>query len=101
MKNQNLNIGDKLLCKNSSKNLSSNEFPIYSGPSLSKGLEYEIVDIKYNHENIDTGYYYYVSQNNNRIVGHTNEFLFYTSFYTKNEIRKIKLNKLINEESKS
>ena len=54
-----------------------------------------------NHENIDTGYYYYVSQNNNRIVGHTNEFLFYTSFYTKNEIRKIKLNKLINEESKS
>ena len=84
MKKQNLNIGDKLLCK-----IDVNK----SYLTLTKGVEYIILSA-----DIDVLYYKY------NIIDDTNKDFYYIEefddyFYTKNEVRKIKLEKLKNEEA--
>ena len=84
MKNQNFNIGDKLLCK-----IDVNK----SYLTLTKGVEYIILSA-----DIDVLYYKY------NIIDDTNKDFYYIEefddyFYTKNEVRKIKLEKLKNEEA--
>jgi len=92
MKNQNFNIGDKLLCK-----IDVNK----SYLTLTKGVEYIILSADFDvllSADIDVLYYKY------NIIDDTNKDFYYIEefddyFYTKNEVRKIKLEKLKNEEA--
>ena len=92
MKNQNLNVGDKLLCKKSLSN--KNKTVIY----LIEFKYYYIVDICI-YEDGDYIYSIYsiCCDISYQIINFKYEDEFYEYFYRKNEIRKIKLNKLINE----
>ena len=100
MKNQNLNIGDKLLCKNYLKTEYSR---------LIEGDYYLLVDFEiFNHEeycdvnytfydeyNYDD-YVYYIDDNNHHSFSILDEKDLYKYFYKKNEIRNMKLEKLKN-----
>ena len=82
MKNQNLNVGDKLLCK---KDLTTS-YSIYHKD------RYYIVHFIINY---DDDYQYLISDDKNTYSSfkYDEEYL-YTYFYRKNEVRKIKLKKL-------
>ena len=96
MKNQNLNKGDKLLCKKDS---------FYSNYVLTEGIEYEILSIivnyipTYNHYSIIGDYNYYIKDDDGELCL-IYETDFYDFFCSKNELRKIKLTKIY-EESES
>jgi len=87
MKDQNLNVGDKLLCKNDY---------VINKISIHKGREYEITEILLNAWVVNDGderFYYIIDDDDCKVeiqrIEELNSF-----FYTKNEIRKIKLKKL-------
>ena len=89
MKNQNINVGDKLLCKKylnigSSSHFNYGEYYIVSNIII----EYDL-------------YCYIISEDNNYGYPFINSDYLYSHFYTKKEERKIKLNKLINEKTES
>ena len=88
MKNQNLNKGDKILCKNDIHN---------SRINFTKGIEYYIVAIEHKNDNYDddgSNYYYYISDDNSQIIVSENERLIYNYFYTNQEVRNMKLKKI-------
>lgn len=80
MKEQNLNIGDTLLCKLNNK-------------VLIKGKSYVICDI-IEVSIILNDYIYYISTGSYELLSFWQEFLLYEYFYTKKEERKIKLERL-------
>ena len=81
MKKQNINKGDRLLCKED-----------FSGAF--KKYKYYYVDNfkKYSTNNID--YFYYIRTETNAVLPFYNEEYFYEFFCTKKEERNIKLTKL-------
>jgi len=87
MKNQNLNVGDKLLCK---KNLNE----LYA--SFNKNKYYIVYDIKLFDNNTDYCYYIEFDKKKYYSFRYSVRF-FYEHFYTKQEERKIKLEKLYEE----
>ena len=87
MKNQNINVGDKLLCK---KYLN-----IGSSSHFNYGEYYIVSNIIIEYD------YLYIIDNNNYGYLFINSDYLYSHFYTKKEERKIKLNKLINEKTES
>jgi len=96
MRNQNLNVGEKLSCK---KDYINNKI------SIRKDEEYEISDIAINDSSLIDGdenviYYYYILDDNNSKIEIRNDEDIETYFYTKKDIRKMKLKKLNNEKSK-
>jgi len=84
---QNFNVGDVLICKNSED---------VTWLSLTKDLEYVILDIEYHksYYNNSSHYYYYIIDDKFRDLDFSFEEDFDRYFYTKNELRKIKLKKL-------
>ena len=84
MDKQNINIGDKLLCKNSYYNYTEVFY---------KDREYEIVNTNNYYSN-----FYSLKEKNNKKLLYLRKVDFYDVFYTKQEERKIKLNKLKNDE---
>jgi len=97
MDKQNLNIGDKLLCKNDLKSLVSNNTSLLF---FKKGKYYVVDEIRLiNDIFVDYNeYFYYIIDDNNERYSFWMERYLYTYFYTKNEIRSMKLNE-INEGS--
>ena len=95
MKNQNFNIGDKLLCKS--------ELKVSIGDFKSNKY-YVIVDINIHkdyyvffEDDIYDDYTYFFICDNNIKYGFWYKSFFYDYFYTKNEIRELKLKKLKHE----
>ena len=90
MKKQNLNIGDKLLCR---EGIHIKEFTyFYANKSYNIGF----IEIR------NDDYCYYITDENDRYYRFSiNSDYLYSHFYTKKEERKIKLNKLINEKTES
>ena len=84
MKDQRLNIGDMLLCKNDMTDF----FCI--------GIQYKVNIIQKNNM---TSYYYGLINDSNLLFPFYDEDYLYTYFYRKNEARKLKLIKIY-EESK-
>ena len=81
MKNQNLNKGDKLLCKKNYNN---------SYMRFTKGIEYYVSAIEIN----SNDYKYYFCDDDDLVISCVDEICFFDFFYIKNGIRKIKLEKL-------
>lgn len=90
MKKQNINKGDKLLCK---EGFTSSMINFY------KNKEYSIRDIKLTDHNYDyDDYVYEFIDENNKIFTIWYEDELYNYFYTEKEVRKFKL-KQLNEEA--
>ena len=86
MKKQNINIGDKLLCKD-------NLYEIF------KKYKYYYVDNVIDFSTDNSEYFYDIRTEYDTILPFFQEEYLYTYFYRKNEVRKKKLEK-INEEAK-
>ena len=96
MRNQNLNVGEKLSCK---KDYINNKI------SIRKDEEYEISDIAINDSSLIDGdenviYYYYILDDNNSKIEIRNDEDMNRYFYTNQEVRNMKLKKIY-EESES
>jgi len=94
MKEQNLNIGDELICKR----IFHPNFEYYILNSCYTVYDIKFFNIDNKFFNIDNAYYYMTIGNEKMNIVCSYEDI-YTYFYTKNETRKIKLQKL-HEESK-
>lgn len=83
MKDQNFKIGDTLLCKKSNS-------------AFVKGKSYIICDIDVHTLSIQNnkGYTYYIANNTQYLLAFSNIIVFYNCFYTNNEERKMKLERL-------
>ena len=90
MKDQKFNIGDKLLCK-----IDCWTTKVY----FFEGREYNICDIRTDYDYSDDYSYCIKDENSNKVLFMVEEDLD-VLFYTKSEIRSIKIKKLKNEESK-
>jgi len=94
MKNQNLNKGDKILCK---KDYFNNLM------KFTKGIEYCIILVEINtniFDNYSDNYTYYFYDDNSRTMTSDSEYGLYSFFYKLTEVRNMKLKKLNNEKSK-
>ena len=96
MKNKNLKVGDKLLCI---------QDHINNKISISKDQEYEIVEITLNYweelDNDDDEVCYYIYDDNYSSIEINIDEDMNKYFYTKQDIRKIKIEKLNNIYEKS
>ena len=91
MKNQNINKGDKILCK---KDYCNNRM------KFTKGIEYYIVTVEIStniFDNYSDNYTYYFSDDNRRIITSNSEYGLYSFFYRMTEVRNLKLKQLNNE----